>query len=54
MQKNDKNCRKDLEVDHYGNFVSKKSERRLKGSGPKFVTSASYSECSYKLKKLGK
>ncbi len=46
--------RQHREVDYYGNFVPKTSERRPKGSGPKPVTSAFDDEDTYELTELGK
>lgn len=45
--------RQHREVDYYGNFIPKKSQRRPKGSGPK-STSAFDDEESYDLTELGK
>jgi len=46
--------RQHREIDYYGNFVPKTSQRRPKGSGPKPVTSAFDDEDSYELTELGK
>ena len=46
--------RQHREVDYYGNFVPKTSQRRPKGSGSKPVTSAFDNENLYELTELGK
>ena len=46
--------RQHREVDYYGNFVPKTSQRRQKGSGPRPITSAFDDEDSYELTELGK
>ena len=46
--------RQHREIDYYGNFVSKTTQRRPKGSGPKPVTSAFDDEDQYELTELGK
>jgi hypothetical protein len=47
-------ARQHRDVDYYGNFIAKTSERRPKGSGPKPITSAFDDEDSYELTELGK
>ena len=46
--------RQHRDIDYYGNFIPKPSQRRPKGSGPKPVTSAFDDEDSYELTELGK
>lgn len=46
--------RQHREVDYYGNYLSKPTKRRLKGSGQKPMTSAFDDEDSYELTELGK
>jgi hypothetical protein len=46
--------RQHREVDYYGNFIPKISQRRPKGSGPKPITSAFDEDDNYELTELGK
>jgi hypothetical protein len=46
--------RQHREVDYYGNYIPKTSDRRPKGSGPKPITSAFDDEDMYQLTELGK
>lgn len=46
--------RQHREVDYYGNFISKQTKRRPKGSGPKPPVSAFDEEEGYDLTELGK
>lgn len=46
--------RQHRDVDHYGNFVPKKTERHPKGSGPKPPVSAFDEEEGYELTELGR
>jgi hypothetical protein len=45
--------RQHKDVDYYGNFISKKTERSAKGSGPKPTVSAFDEEEGYELTELG-